>query len=169
MFEMPEPWDFCRGKLLTEWNQPRRKKFVAVNKDKKEVKDLKTALTSDMEKQSLEFAQLISCLALGIIVKWLDESEKRLWTLDIVETAINYGDFWSWTKYILHYTMFRSDPHRLICLNKPMRTRKWNVMVSICLVQEQHCWEVWPCCSMCGLVGVGFNIYLDAAMLPPWW
>jgi hypothetical protein len=34
-----------------EWNQPRRKKFVAVNKDKKGVGDLKTALTSDMEMQ----------------------------------------------------------------------------------------------------------------------
>ena len=32
-----------------EWNQPRRKKFVAVNKDEKGVGDLKTALTSAME------------------------------------------------------------------------------------------------------------------------
>ena len=51
-----------------EWNQPRRKQFVAVNKDEG-VGDLKTALTSDMEMQSLEFAQLVSCLALGITVK----------------------------------------------------------------------------------------------------
>jgi hypothetical protein len=35
---------------------PRRKKFVAVNKDEKGVGDLKTALTSDIEMQSLEFA-----------------------------------------------------------------------------------------------------------------
>jgi hypothetical protein len=52
-----------------EWNQPRRKKFVAVNKDEKRVGDLKTALTSAMEMQSLEFAQLVSCLALGVTVK----------------------------------------------------------------------------------------------------
>jgi hypothetical protein len=45
------------------------KKFVAVNIDEKGVGDLKTALTSDMEMQSLEFAQLVSCLALGITVK----------------------------------------------------------------------------------------------------
>ena len=32
-----------------EWNQPRRKKFVAVNKDEKGVGDLKTALALDME------------------------------------------------------------------------------------------------------------------------
>jgi hypothetical protein len=32
-----------------EWNQPRRKKFVAVNKDKKGVGDTKTTLKSDME------------------------------------------------------------------------------------------------------------------------
>jgi hypothetical protein len=33
------------------------KKFVAVNKDEKAVGDLKTSLISDMEMQSLEFAQ----------------------------------------------------------------------------------------------------------------
>ena len=32
-----------------EWNQPRRKKFVTVNKDEKGVEDLKIALTSEME------------------------------------------------------------------------------------------------------------------------
>jgi hypothetical protein len=42
-----------------EWNQTRRKKFVAVNKYEKVVGDLKAALTSDMEMQSLEFAQLV--------------------------------------------------------------------------------------------------------------
>ena len=51
-----------------EWNQPRRKQFVVVNKAEKGVGDLKTALTSAMEMQSLEFAQLVSCLALGITV-----------------------------------------------------------------------------------------------------
>ena len=45
------------------------KKFIAVNKDEKGVGDLKTSLTLDMEMQSLEFAQLVSCLDLGIIVK----------------------------------------------------------------------------------------------------
>jgi hypothetical protein len=49
MLETSELWGICQGKLLTgEWNQPRRKKFVAVYKDKKGVGDLKTALTSDM-------------------------------------------------------------------------------------------------------------------------
>jgi hypothetical protein len=52
-----------------EWNQPRGKKFVPVNKDEKGAGDLKSAFISDMEMQSLEFAQLISCLALGITVK----------------------------------------------------------------------------------------------------
>ena len=52
-----------------EWNQPRRKNFVAVNKDEKEVGDLKTTLKSAMVMQHLEFAQLVSCLALGITVK----------------------------------------------------------------------------------------------------
>jgi hypothetical protein len=34
-----------------EWNQARRKKFVAGNKDEKGVGDLKTALTSAVEMQ----------------------------------------------------------------------------------------------------------------------
>jgi hypothetical protein len=52
-----------------EWNQPRRKKFIVVNKDEKGVGDLKTALTSDVGMQSLEFAQLVSYLDSGITVK----------------------------------------------------------------------------------------------------
>ena len=52
-----------------EWNQPRRKKLVAVIKNEKGVGYLKTALTSDMEMQSLEFAQLVACLGSGITVK----------------------------------------------------------------------------------------------------
>ena len=52
-----------------EWEQPRKKKFAAVKKDEKGVGDLKTILTSDMEIQSLKFAQLAFCLALGITPK----------------------------------------------------------------------------------------------------
>jgi hypothetical protein len=52
-----------------EWNKPRRKKFVIVNKEEKGVGDLKSALTSDMDMKSLEFAQVFYCLALGITVK----------------------------------------------------------------------------------------------------
>jgi hypothetical protein len=42
-----------------------QKKFVAVNKDEKGDRDMKTALTSEIEMQSLEFAQLVSCLDSG--------------------------------------------------------------------------------------------------------
>jgi hypothetical protein len=52
-----------------EWNQPRREKFPAVNKDEKGTGDLKTTLTSATEMQSLEIAQQVFCLALGITVK----------------------------------------------------------------------------------------------------
>jgi hypothetical protein len=41
-----------------EWNQPKRKNLVAVNEDEG-IGDLKTALTSNMEMQSLEFAHLV--------------------------------------------------------------------------------------------------------------
>ena len=43
----------------------------------------------------------------------------ELWTLNIVETAIDYGDVGSWTKCILNYVMVRYGPHRLMGLNKP--------------------------------------------------
>jgi hypothetical protein len=54
-----------------EWNQHRRKKFVATECQTSqqhsvrmnEVGDLKTALTLGMETWSLEFAQLVFCLA----------------------------------------------------------------------------------------------------------
>ena len=58
-----------RNTANREWKQPRKKNFVAVNKDEKGIGDLKTTLTSDMEMQSLEFAQRVSCLALELTVK----------------------------------------------------------------------------------------------------
>jgi hypothetical protein len=58
-----------RKAAYREWNQPRRKMSVAVNKDERGARDLKIAMTSDMEMQSSGFAQLVSCLALGITVK----------------------------------------------------------------------------------------------------
>jgi len=33
------------------------------------------------------------------------------------------------------YAMFRYAPHRLICLDKPMEAREWNLMVCIYLAQ----------------------------------
>ena len=69
MLKMPKPWDTCQGKLLTGSGTKLRRKKFAVNKDEKGVGDLKTALIPDKERQSLEFAQLVSCLALGITVK----------------------------------------------------------------------------------------------------
>jgi hypothetical protein len=54
---------------------------------------------------------------------------------NIVETAVDYEDFKSWTKCILHYVMFKYGPQRLMCLNKSLGTREWNVMVCIFLGQ----------------------------------
>jgi hypothetical protein len=47
MFKTPDY--LLRKAANREWNQPRRKKSIAVNKDEKGVGDLKTAFTSDME------------------------------------------------------------------------------------------------------------------------
>jgi hypothetical protein len=38
----------------------------------------------------------------------------ELWTFNTVETAIDYGNFRSWTKCILHHAMLRNGPHRLM-------------------------------------------------------
>ena len=60
----------------------------------------------------------------------------ELWTFNIVETAIDYEDFESWTKCILHYVMFKYAPlPRLMCLDKSTGAREWNVMVCIFLDQ----------------------------------
>jgi hypothetical protein len=39
-----------------KWTSQREKEFVVVNKDEKGIRNLKSALTSHMEIQSLEFA-----------------------------------------------------------------------------------------------------------------
>jgi hypothetical protein len=78
---------------------------------------------SDMAIQSLEFAQLVSCFALGMLSDSMNlRRDFELWTFNIIDTTIDYGDFGSWAKCVLHYAMFRYGPHRLICLNKAMGT-----------------------------------------------
>ena len=59
-------------------------------------------MTPDMVMQSLEFAQLVSCLAYGLqLSDWISiRRDFELWIFNIVETAIDHGDFGSWTKLI---------------------------------------------------------------------
>jgi hypothetical protein len=56
--------------------------------------DLKTALTSAMEMQNLEFAQLVSYLLWGLqLSDWMNlRRNLELCTFNVVETAIDYGD-----------------------------------------------------------------------------
>ena len=89
-----------------------------------------------------------------------------LCTFNIVETAIDYGDFGSWTKCIFYYAVARYGPHRLICLNKPMGAREWNVVVLICWPREWHYLEVWPIWSRWLTVGVGFKTLIMDAWKP---
>jgi len=72
----------------------------------------------------------------------------ELWTFNTVATAIDYEDFESWTKCILHYAMFKYGPHRLMFLNKSMGTREW------------HHLKVWPCWNRCDLVGMGVSLWV---------
>jgi hypothetical protein len=110
MFETPELWDTSEESYYKEVEPVQEMKFVAVNKYEKGLRDLKTTLTSDTEMQSLEFAQIISCLDLGITIEIRRDFE--FWTFNIVETAIDYGDFGSWTKCTFYYAMARYGPHR---------------------------------------------------------
>jgi hypothetical protein len=90
-----------------------------------------------MEMQSLEFAQLVSCLALGLDLSDLINLRRdfEYWTFNILGTAIYHGDFGSCTNSILHYAMCRYGPLRIICLDKHIWAREWNV-VFIRLAQE---------------------------------
>ena len=73
-----------------------------------------------------------------------------LCTFNIVETAIDYGDFGSWTKCIFYYAV----------------AREWNVVVLICWPREWHYLEVWPIWSRWLTVGVGFKTLIMDAWKP---
>ena len=64
MLEMPESWGTCQGELLTGSGTSPRERSVLQSTKLKGIGDLKSALTSDVEMQSLEFAQLVFGLAL---------------------------------------------------------------------------------------------------------
>jgi hypothetical protein len=65
MLEMPEPWNTCQGKLLTGNGPSPGERSLLQSTKMKGVGDLKSTLTSDMEMQSLEFAQLDSGVLFG--------------------------------------------------------------------------------------------------------
>jgi hypothetical protein len=73
----------------------------------------------------------------------------ELWTVNTVESAIDYVDFGSWTKCILHYGMGRYGLHRFTCLNKLMGAREWNVMYML---------SSGGCSIRCGLVRIGVSL-----------
>jgi hypothetical protein len=61
---MPELWDTCQGELLTDSGTGPRERSVLQSTKLKGIRELKSALTSDMEMQSLEFTQMVFSLAL---------------------------------------------------------------------------------------------------------
>ena len=91
------------------------KEFVAINKDAKGDAELTTALTSDMEIQSLEFAQLVPVLIWRLKIRdWLDlNRDLEPWNFKI-DTALHYVDFKSWTKCTFLFYMTSYGLHRLI-------------------------------------------------------
>ena len=91
------------------------KKFVAINKDAKGVVELTTALTSDMEIQSLEFAQLVPVLIWRLKIRdWLDlNRDLEPWNFKI-DTAVYYVDIKSWTKCNFLFYMTSYGLQRLV-------------------------------------------------------
>jgi hypothetical protein len=94
---------------------------------------------------------------------WMDlRRDFEHWTFNTVEIAISYGDFGSlevrlnvlYYYYYYYYAMGRYGPYRLMCLNKPMGAREWNVMVCICPGSD----TIWRC----GLVGVDVSLWVWA-------
>jgi hypothetical protein len=65
--EMPEPWDTCQGKLLTESGTSPRERSVLQPAKIKGVRDLKSVLTSNMEMQRSEFAELVFSPVFGSV------------------------------------------------------------------------------------------------------
>jgi hypothetical protein len=156
-----------RNAANREWDQRRRKNFVAIKKDEKGGGDLKTALPSDMEMQTLEFAKLVPILLWGLqLSDWINlRRDLELQTFTTVETVIDYESFGCWNKCILHYTMYRYGPHRLTCLNKPLGPREGNVMVLYMLGPGSGTTR------MCNLVGTGVchcGCGLKILTLPAW-
>jgi hypothetical protein len=64
MLETPEPWDMDSEYLPTGSGNSPGERSVVQSIKLKEVGNLKSTLTSDMEVQSLEFARLVFSLAL---------------------------------------------------------------------------------------------------------
>jgi len=77
-----------------DWNQSRRKKFV-VDKDGKRVGDLKCALKLYMEMQNFDLLIWFPVLFWGLELRdWLNlRRDFKLWTFNIVQTAIYFGEF----------------------------------------------------------------------------
>ena len=67
----------------------------------------------DISHGDAEVAQLVPVLLWGLqLSDWMNlRRDLELWIFNIVETAIDYEDFKSWTKCILHYAMFKYTPH----------------------------------------------------------
>jgi hypothetical protein len=162
MLEMWELWAVCWAKLLTEWNQPRRKQFVAVNQDEKRVGDLKSTDISHGEAEC-GLCWFSPVLFWGLQLRdWMGlRWDLELWTFNIVYTTIEFGNSRSWTKCILHYAKFRYGPHRPVCLNKPVGAGSGMWWLVCAWPREWHCWKVWSCWSRCGLVWVWALILLS--------
>jgi hypothetical protein len=94
MSEMPEPWGYLLRKAANrEWKQPRRKKFVAVNKVEK--RSWRSEDHFDIRHGDAEFGGCPAAFlwALQLSDRMNVRRDLELWTFNIVETAIDYRDF----------------------------------------------------------------------------
>ena len=83
---------------------------------------------------------------------WMNlRRDLELWTFNIVETAIDCKDFESWTKFILHYAMFKYA-------SPPPQTRVFEQVYGGQGVECDGLYILGPGSDAiwrCGLVGIG--------------
>jgi hypothetical protein len=97
------------------------------------------------------------------LISWMNlRRALELWTLNIVETSIDYEDSESWTKcicIILCLSMAPKDSCFWTSLWGPGSGMWWFVYS---WTTEWHHLEVWPCWNRCDLVGVGVSLWVWA-------
>ena len=114
--------DMLRKAANREWNQPRRKQFVAVNKDDKGVEIWRPLWHQPWRWRVWNLPSWFPVLIWGLqLSDWIDlRRDFELWIFNIVDTVIDYGDFGSWTKYtfiVLWLDMAPIDSFNLINCN----------------------------------------------------
>ena len=150
-----------RKTVNMKWKYPRRKKFVAVKKRKKNLEIWRPLVHANAE-FGVCLADFLSCFwNQSKDIGWI-LGDFELWTFNIVQIAIDYGEFRSWAECMFYYAMAMYGLQRLMFLNKSMKAREWNVKLGICLAPGSGTIRRY------GLVGIGKSLRAWALIVSTW-